>query len=449
MTSAAATQEPGKPTFPGDLDPYVYSEKFHWLQKWLWFCAGADVGLMTRCPRSEQIKEEGIGGIVMATAFLAFMSGSYAIYTVFEPKNGLALSAAQEQIHWPSVAIAVFLGLIWSMIILNLDRFVVSSTGHGDGTSEISRGEVWLALPRLAMAIIIGLCLAAPLEIKIMKSEIESKLHEVQNAKVEKLNRDTEEKYKVLLAEQEQKKSAAEAKVREIENGLQSRERDIKRQRDKLEDEAGGRAGSGRPGQGADFRIKSKNYEEMKAELEKAVAGSQEEKSQLKAEAKQAAEQIEALQTQKKDERKINEKKANSEDGLLKRIHISHDIGGWAGVLLKLFLIVIEVAPIFFKMMMARGPYLSLVDNQSEIVLAKEGITKDFQIKPGQEATTSHAGERYHAAETISAFKVAQLDGERQLSALALDIHRNLVAQDIKSHPEKYIEPSQRPSGTT
>ena len=445
--STEVASEHDREIFPDHLDPYIYSDKFLWLQKWLWFCAGADVGLMKRCPRSEQIKEEGIGGIVMATALLAFLSGSYAIYVVFEPKVGLALSAAQEQIHWPSAAIAVVLGLVWSMIILNLDRFVVSSTGHGDGTNAITRGEFWNAVPRLAMAIIIGFCLAAPLEMKVMKSEIESKLHEYQNAKVEKLNRDTEEKFKVLLAEQEQKKTAAEAKVRKIDEGLQRRELDIAQQRKKLDDEASGLSPTGSKGEGPAFRAKLKNLEEMKTELDKAAGAVQEEKAQLRVEAKQSAEQIETMQAQKKDERRINEKKANSEDGLIKRIQIGDEIGGLAAILLKIFLIIIEAAPIFFKMMMARGPYLSLVDNQSAIVWAKEGISNELQLKPGQESTTAHAEERYHAAETIRAFRLAQLEGERQLSALALDVHQGMVADDIKAHPEKYIEAGPRPTG--
>ena len=65
---------------PKKIDNYDYenggqSSKF---RHFLWYCAGADVKLLELCPQSERIKEEGIGGIVLATGGLAFVSGSYA-----------------------------------------------------------------------------------------------------------------------------------------------------------------------------------------------------------------------------------------------------------------------------------------------------------------------------------------------------------------------------------
>ena len=47
-------------------------------------CSGADPDLLNESPKSEQIKYAGIGGTVFFTAVMAFISGSYALFTVFD-----------------------------------------------------------------------------------------------------------------------------------------------------------------------------------------------------------------------------------------------------------------------------------------------------------------------------------------------------------------------------
>ena len=126
------------------------------VSRFLWFCAGADSKILTRCPNSDRVKYQGLGGIVLATGVLAFASGSYALYTVFSPKDETALSQA---IHLPTVALSLLGGLIWSLVIFNIDRFIVSSTGKGDGTDAMTFAKLGKGLPRIIMAVIIGVCI--------------------------------------------------------------------------------------------------------------------------------------------------------------------------------------------------------------------------------------------------------------------------------------------------
>ena len=151
------------------IDKYRYPDEGELHQskisKFLWFCAGADLQLLKHCPQSERIKEEGIGGVVLATGVLAFLSSSYAFFIVFrDPQINSMITSI----------LAIAFGFIWSLIIFNLDRFIVSSTGHGDGTEKITMEEFTGAIPRLIMALIIGFTLSKPLEIRIMKSELEA-----------------------------------------------------------------------------------------------------------------------------------------------------------------------------------------------------------------------------------------------------------------------------------
>ena len=149
------------------IDNYNYKVEAGPIRRALWFCAGADPQLMARCPHSERVKEEGIGGVILATAFLAFASGSYALNFVFG-----------------SPWLAIFAGFVWGLVIFNLDRFIITSTGHGDGTNDIGGKELLYASPRIVMAIIIGVCLSAPLEIRIFQTEIESVLQQENDKKL-------------------------------------------------------------------------------------------------------------------------------------------------------------------------------------------------------------------------------------------------------------------------
>ena len=74
-------------------------------------------------------------------------------------------------------------GVIWGAMIFNLDRFIVSSTGKGDGTEAITWEELKSALPRIFMGAIIALTISKPVEIRMFKSEIDVELH---NAQMEK-----------------------------------------------------------------------------------------------------------------------------------------------------------------------------------------------------------------------------------------------------------------------
>jgi hypothetical protein len=116
--------------------------------KFLWNCAGADVDLLeNHCPPCDHAKYSGLGGIVLATGLLASISGGYAFYTIFSPKG----NAIDSSIHWGTVIGSIFAGFIWGLIIFNLDRFIISSTGKGDGKESISGSELLNALPRILM----------------------------------------------------------------------------------------------------------------------------------------------------------------------------------------------------------------------------------------------------------------------------------------------------------
>jgi len=121
----------------GPLIEYDYDLKLNWLTRALYFSAGADIQLLRHSPNYDRVKLQGIGGTVLATALLAFISGSYAFYTVFGPNS----PAKEDPLSLGWFAVACLVGLVWAAVIYNLDRFIVAATGHGDGTNQITARE--------------------------------------------------------------------------------------------------------------------------------------------------------------------------------------------------------------------------------------------------------------------------------------------------------------------
>jgi hypothetical protein len=85
------------------------------LKQFFILCSGADKSLLEGCSEGEQTKYVGIGATVFFTAVMAFIASSYALFTVFDD---------------PYVAMAF--GLVWAMLIFNLDRFIVSTIRKRD-----------------------------------------------------------------------------------------------------------------------------------------------------------------------------------------------------------------------------------------------------------------------------------------------------------------------------
>jgi hypothetical protein len=110
--------------------------------------------MLKRAP-SETNKYAGIGGTIFFTGLLAAISGGYALWTVF---NEL----------WA----ALLFGLIWGMMIFNLDRYIVSSMKK----RERFLAEFTMALPRLVLAILIAVVISKPLELQVFNKEIQAEL---------------------------------------------------------------------------------------------------------------------------------------------------------------------------------------------------------------------------------------------------------------------------------
>lgn len=408
--------------------------------RFLWFCAGADPQILMRCPHSDRVKYQGLGGVVFATAMLAFLSGSHAFYTVFLPREATVLADAQQSWHLVTLAASIIAGVVWGLVIFNLDRFVVSSAGKGDGKETISWGEWQSAFPRLVMAIAIALTISKPLEIRIMKSEIEAQLELEQRDYQAQLDEKTEERFAARKAELLQKIDEAHERAAERENYVETRRLEIQKQRRLLEQEAEGAVGSGVAGRGPAWRDKRDNLDQMEQELERDRASADDRIGLIEADRKRAKADLETLNAALDEEKEFNARQAHALDGLAKRIELAHEIGPWIGLALTILFITIEVAPILFKYMLVKGPYDYLEEDLKLLTAARMGIEIDGKLV----VTPEGAGEElredlHHLPQARFETERRRIEVEKKLSQHTLDAYEARTLKDIDEDLDRFV----------
>jgi Domain of unknown function (DUF4407) len=390
--------------------------------RFLWFCAGADGELLARCPVSDWVKFQSLGGIVLATGWLAFVSAAYAFYTVFSPKDATALAATTD---WSTVVSSVLAGAVWALVIFNIDRFIVSSAGKGDGTERITGAELVGALPRLVMALIIGVCISAPLEIRILKPEIDAQLELEQNAYLKELDGHAEAQVEGKRKDLGLRLDKAQAQLDERTSYFEKRRLEINTQRRELELEAEGKTGSGHAGRGPAWQDKKDTLDKLEAELARDAAAFKEKEARVLEEMAGDKAALSALASGLDAQKQSNLRQSRHLDGLLKRIEISHAIGGAVPWAIMLLLLAVETGPIFFKMMLVKSSYDYLLENQKRVAAASEGIELDAHVflSEMQEEIRVDA---FHAAETRLMEQRRRLATEQQIAEL---VHARLEGE--------------------
>lgn len=137
-----------------------------WFKKFTWWCAGVDKDLLTMCP-ADHSKYVGVGTVILFTALMAWFSSFIAMR--------LVLGVADEGINNLGTLGAALFAVFWASMIFCLDRFI-TNTMYSDGRVTISKQEFICGLPRIIIAIFLGIVISAPLEIKIFEKEINNKI---------------------------------------------------------------------------------------------------------------------------------------------------------------------------------------------------------------------------------------------------------------------------------
>lgn len=180
-----------------NIEKHELQEEVKWaglLNEFLWTCAGVNKRILRQC-RTDYAKYAGIGGTILFTALMAMLSGGYAIYTVFD-----------------SELVALVFGVFWGLLIFNLDRFIVN-TMYSDGKPTISPGEFFAGLPRIIIAIFLGVVISMPLELKIFEDEINVTIQEQIKDKIKEYQASDYAR----IAELNKRKDTLKLQIKEIQ----------------------------------------------------------------------------------------------------------------------------------------------------------------------------------------------------------------------------------------
>lgn len=140
----------------------------NFVSKFLCWCAGADTKLLKKYPE-DITKQSAVGLAVLFTGLFALLSGGYAAYRIFDYPN--------EQLTPPSdTNTYIFVGILWGLLIFNLDRLIVLSVKKTGSRSQL----FWTTFPRLILAVLISLVIAKPLEIRIFQDRIADTLSDLR-----------------------------------------------------------------------------------------------------------------------------------------------------------------------------------------------------------------------------------------------------------------------------
>lgn len=386
----------------------------------LWDACGADRYILERSTYPDQVKYMCLGGIIVATGLMAGLAGGYAFYTIFEPRG----SAIESQFSWIVAFMSLVFGTLWGLMIFNLDRFIVSSTGKGDGTEEITRQEFVGAIPRLIMGIIIAITISKPLEIRIFKNEIDVALHEEQLT----LKKDFETRTRATFEERIDLIQGELDKIEGERADLTSRIKNAEKEHlDQLQGRAGAPAGDGRLSQSLE-KIKNNLIIEIDNLDNK-------NSSRVNELIKNKKELIEKMDVELSQSHKV----ASGLDGLLERIKLAHKIAGWEiSLFITLLFMAIELTPIFFKLMLVKSPYDFLKDNIEELIKAESGIyvQKDYhQDKKGQERDLIT-----HLSAEKLLFEKKELQAvQEELTRYAIQKYKEDMMQKIDANPEAFV----------
>lgn len=285
-------------------------------------CSGADPALLEQCSGSEQIKQAGIGGTVFFTALMAFISSAYALFTVFD-----------------QVWIALLFGLVWGLLIFNLDRFIVSTIRKRDTFGP----ELLQAIPRLLLAVIIAVVISKPLELKLFEKEIDRVLLESKNT----MTVDNREQIALTYTPQIEKLEAENVNLKEE---IAAKEAEVNALYGTYIAEAEGRQGTLKVGKGPVYKEKREKHDAALAELQALreennalIAGNRESIALLKSNYEQ-----QVLTTQPV---------IDGFDGLMARIDALEALPWLPSFFIFLLFLAVETMPIISKLMAPKGEY--------------------------------------------------------------------------------------------
>ncbi len=320
------------------------------LKRFFILCSGADTTILNTCSNGEQNKYAGIGATVFFTALMATIAASYALYTVFD-----------------NPYISIGFGIVWGLLIFNLDRFIVSTIKkRGNFFNQLVQ-----ATPRLILAMIIAVVISKPLELKIFEKEINQVLLEEKNA--------------MTLNNQEQIAMQFNPEINDLkqqiitlQEAVNAKETEVNKLYDIYITEAEGTAGTKLLGKGPVYKEKRDKHDAGLAELQQL-------KIDTKARIAALEDAIMQLQNTYNSQVESTQPIIDGFDGLMARVNALNTLPWLPSFFIFLLFLAIETSPIIAKLLSPKGAYdfkLDIAETEVQTIVAQ----RKQQLKVLQQA---------------------------------------------------------------
>ncbi len=346
------------------------------LTRFFHFCAGTDQSILKRTP-TDQNKYAGIGATVFFTGIFAAIAGGFALFSVFK-----------------SVTIAILFGILWGLMIFNLDRYIVMSIKKKDKPLK----EIGMAMPRLILAVLIAFVIAKPLELKLFQSEIGSELVLMEQERFK-------EQEDLLRTRFLPEMDRINNEIADLEGKVESK----RNYRDQMSlaatQEADGTGGSGQRNLGPIYKAKKLDADLAQQELDNTIASISPQLENRKSELLKVESQM--YETNANLEKTKLDGFAAQMDALGRLAEKSSTIF-WASIFITLLFIAIETAPLFVKLISERSPYDYRLDQHETMV------ANSYQSYVGKMNAATHNDLQF-AKETSRTQTLEALNAEKEL----------------------------------
>jgi hypothetical protein len=436
---------------------------FQKIYKFFLWSSGADLDILKEAP-TDANKYFGIGGTIIFTSLMASFAGGYAFFTAFKVEvfdaNGFVIGYTLL-----SEFLALFFGLFWGALIFNLDRYIVSTFGVGDGKKTISKQELLEAGPRLIMAMLLGFVIATPLELKLFEKEINAEIS-TQIAIVNNTIIQTGESDPIL--------ARLKAERNELQTNIKNRSKLVEDKRsfwesankEKNDEWTSGKL-SGKPGKG-------EYYEDLKKiadDAEKAYVDTKSSTTSLNEKDYKVIDDIDVkidgresttqsdIENQKTVQAQNNGLIARLKaldnlmyqevpsyeikEGKKELVKVSREktVVWYAKWLITLLFIFIEIAPIMFKMMTERGTYDDILDRIKHEAKVKQLLLQSNINEEINTAVKVHADKN---SQKLNAELTANKDLLESIASAQAEIAQVAIEEWKK---EQLIKVKNNPSG--
>ncbi|KPM57062.1 hypothetical protein ACG83_04520 [Frankia sp. R43] len=419
----------------------------------LWL-SGANTDILDRFP-SDVPKYVGIGAAVLTTSTMAGISCAFAL------RMALGLSPF----------FYLLLGVAWGFAIMSLDRWLVVSMQRRDHWYQI----LPIAIPRLALAILIGVVISTPLVLRIFEAEITTELSLMRSERDSEFLATTQTdergtRIKALEAEQKTLQATIDTStdtvdvstdpdVARIQKLVDAKQEQYDAAEQAVICENEGTCGSGKVGRGPAYAekvaLRDRYRDELSVlngQLTTAQATARSKATDTRGAAQNTAKgRLKTVETELTDLRTArtaaieNFRKENGkENGLLIRIEALDNLTahrpalGLAHRFLLVFITAIECLPIIVKFIISVGPA-----NDYEQAVALDGKSRlraeEERIRH-RRAAAIMANAGLHRRRAIGV--EIQTEAAEHASEAALNQLKRRMTRDARRNPQAYMDPT-------